>query len=83
MTQQRILGFILFFVVILMGYYWMVIDEDRIVKMDTLVDLPGEEWLPFRNYMISNKGRVFSQKQKKLITVNCTWNAITGCSYYP
>ncbi len=42
MTQQRILGFILFFVVILMGYYWMVIDEDRIVKMDTLVDSDQE-----------------------------------------
>ena len=39
---QRILGFILFFVVIAMAYYWMVVDEDRTVKMDTLVDSDQE-----------------------------------------
>jgi hypothetical protein len=35
--------------------------------MNTLVDLSGEEWLPFRNYMISNKGRVWSNRQQKLV----------------
>ena len=39
---QRILGFVLFFVVISMAYYWMVVDEDRTVKMDTLVDSDQE-----------------------------------------
>ena len=39
---QRILGFVLFFVVIAMAYYWMVVDEDRTVRMDTLVDSDQE-----------------------------------------
>ena len=39
---QRILGFVLFFVVISMAYYWMVVDEDRTIKMDTLVDSDQE-----------------------------------------
>jgi len=35
--------------------------------MNTLVDLAGEEWLPFRNYMVSNKGRVWSNRRQKLV----------------
>jgi hypothetical protein len=35
--------------------------------MNALVDLSGEEWLPFRNYMISNKGRVFSNRKQMLV----------------
>jgi hypothetical protein len=35
--------------------------------MNTLVDLSGEEWLPFRNYMVSNKGRVFSNRKQRLV----------------
>ena len=39
---QRIVGFILFFVVLAVAYYWIVVDEDRTVKMDTLVDSDQE-----------------------------------------
>ena len=39
---QRIVVFILFFVVLSLAYYWIVIDEDRTVKMDTLVDSDQE-----------------------------------------
>ena len=37
---------------------------------DALPDKDGEDWLPFRHFMISNMGRVFSQKQQKEICTN-------------
>ena len=48
--------------------------------MNSLVDLPGEEWRPFRSYMVSNKGRVWSDRRQKLICENVSY---TDCSGRP
>ncbi len=50
--------------------------------MNNIVDQENEEWLPFQGYVISNKGRVFSQRRQKLVCENTKYETESGRPMY-